>query len=114
MRGSLAGFLAQMAEEAEHPRRRGNTAARRITMNEAAYFIHARAQSLSYEAVQFRATAKTALAWLHRAVAWAAGTRGFVDGLAKVKKRYTIREIIKLTQGRYGNQTFEQFFANKN
>lgn len=47
-------------------------------MNEAAHFIQDRAQSLSYEAVQFTATAKTALAWLHRAMAWAEA-RGLTD-----------------------------------
>lgn len=44
-------------------------------MNEHAYFIQDRAQALSYEAVHFPATAPAALAWIHRAVAWAKARR---------------------------------------
>lgn len=37
-------------------------------MNATAYFIADRAQTLAYEAIQFPDTAKTAYAWLDRAV----------------------------------------------
>ena len=39
-----------------------------------------------------------------------AGTRNFVEGLTKRKKKYTVAEIIKETQGQYGNDTFKEFF----
>ena len=39
-----------------------------------------------------------------------AGTRNFVQGLAKRKKKYTVAEIITATQGQYGNETFKEFF----
>ena len=39
-----------------------------------------------------------------------AGTRNFVQGLAKRKKKYTVAEIIEATQGQYGNETFKEFF----
>ena len=39
-----------------------------------------------------------------------AGTRNFVQGLSKKKKKYTVAEIIKETQGQYGNDTFKGFF----
>ena len=39
-----------------------------------------------------------------------AGTRNFVQGLSKKKKKYTVSEIIKETQGQYGNDTFKEFF----
>lgn len=39
--------------------------------DQTAHFIADRSLSLSYEAVQFPATAETSLAWLHRAVGWA-------------------------------------------
>ena len=38
------------------------------------------------------------------------GTRNFVEGLAKKKKRYTVQEIITATKGQYGNETFKEFF----
>lgn len=47
-------------------------------MTENTCFIEDRALSLSYEAVQFPTTAMTALAWLHRAMAWAEA-RGLTD-----------------------------------
>lgn len=50
-------------------------------MNATACFIKDRALSLSYEAVQFPATAETVLAWLGRAMAWTK-TRG-LNTLAK-------------------------------
>ena len=43
--------------------------------------------------------------------ACASGTRGFVETLTKVKKEYTIREIIDLTKGCFGNQVVKQFFG---
>ena len=39
-------------------------------MNQTAYFIADRAETLAYEAVHFPATAETVLAWFRRAVAW--------------------------------------------
>lgn len=43
--------------------------------------------------------------------ACAAGTRGFVETLSKVKKEYTVQEIVELTRGQYGNRDFAQFFT---
>ena len=43
--------------------------------------------------------------------ACAAGCRGFVERLDKVKKSYTIAEIIKLTEGQYGNYELKSFFS---
>ena len=37
------------------------------------------------------------------------GVEGFLKGI-KEKESYTIEEIISLTSGQYGNQTFKQFF----
>ena len=44
--------------------------------------------------------------------ACAAGTKGFVQSLPKssIKKSYTIREIIALTEGQYGSDAFKLFF----
>ena len=42
--------------------------------------------------------------------ACAQGTKAFVTSLPKVKDEYTIREIITLTEGRYGGQTFKDYF----
>ena len=39
------------------------------------------------------------------------GTKDFVENyLTEKKYKYTIREMIELTKGRYGNQTFSDFF----
>jgi hypothetical protein len=39
------------------------------------------------------------------------GTKDFVENyLSERKERYTIREMIELTKGRYGNETFKEFF----
>ena len=39
------------------------------------------------------------------------GTKDFVENYLTVKKdEYTIKEIIELTEGRYGNETFREFF----
>ena len=39
------------------------------------------------------------------------GTKDFVENyLTEKKDKYTIREMIKLTKGRYGNETFKEFF----
>ena len=41
-----------------------------------------------------------------------AGTRGFVQSLGdKVKDHYTIAEMMEVTKGQYGNDTFCQFFS---
>ena len=47
--------------------------------------------------------------------ACSAGTKDFIKNSLPTphKDKYTIREIIELTTGRYGNETFEKFF-NKN
>ena len=43
------------------------------------------------------------------------GTRHFVENvLAEKKEKYTVKEIIKLTEGQYGNETLEEFMENKN
>lgn len=42
--------------------------------------------------------------------ACAAGTKQFVESLGKLKKEYTVAEIIDLTAGRYGNEKFSSFF----
>jgi len=41
------------------------------------------------------------------------GVKNFIEGLGKAKSKYTIKEIIKITKGCYGNNTFSNFF-NKN
>jgi len=41
------------------------------------------------------------------------GTQQFVDGLKEVKESYTVREIIEVTAGAYGNLEFAKFFSNK-
>lgn len=35
------------------------------------------------------------------------------DGLKERKEKYAIAEIIKLTKGQYGGETFEEFFKIK-
>jgi hypothetical protein len=44
--------------------------------------------------------------------ACAAGTQRFVDGLSKdeIKDNYTVSEIIEMTKGQYGHETFKNFF----
>ena len=42
-----------------------------------------------------------------------AGTKYFVSQLSEVKKKYTIAEIIKLTEGQYGSDSFKKFFEEK-
>ena len=43
-----------------------------------------------------------------------AGTRNFVENvLAEKKEKYTVKEIIKLTEGQYGNETLKEFMENK-
>ena len=43
-----------------------------------------------------------------------AGTRHFVENvLAKKKEKYTVKEIIKLTEGQYGNETLKEFMENR-
>ena len=39
-----------------------------------------------------------------------AGTQHFIDGLKEIKDEYTVREIIELTKGQYGHETFARFF----
>ena len=42
-----------------------------------------------------------------------AGTRNFVKSLDKIKKEYSIAEIIEITQGQYGSEEFKDFFERK-
>ena len=82
-------------------------------MNEDAYFIQARAQSLSYEAVQFPATAPAALAWIHRAVAWAEarGLKPLVDSVRAASQRIRA-ESLGLCEHRYYYQGHRTFGGN--
>ncbi len=41
------------------------------------------------------------------------GTKHFVSMLDKIKKKYTIAEIIQLTEGQYGSDNFKRFFEKK-
>ena len=42
------------------------------------------------------------------------GTRNFVENvLVKKKEKYTVKEIIKLTKGQYGNETLKEFMENR-
>ncbi len=38
------------------------------------------------------------------------GSKSFVYGLKNPKEKYTVREVIDLTQGQYGASAFEKFF----
>ena len=42
------------------------------------------------------------------------GTESFVSSLETTKDRYTIREMISITQGQYGSRTFAEFFYRDN
>ena len=42
-----------------------------------------------------------------------AGTEHFVNSLQKVKKKYTVREIIDLIEGQYRSEVFKNFFKRK-
>ena len=50
---------------------------------------------------------------MYRAITGAceAGTKHFVGGLKELKPRYTIAEIIELTEGQFGATDFKNFFA---
>ena len=52
---------------------------------------------------------------MYRAITGAceAGTKYFVKSLNKVKKEYSIAEIIKITQGQYGSEEFKNFFERE-
>ena len=39
-----------------------------------------------------------------------AGTEGFLERLGELKDEYTVREIVELTNGNYGADTFKKFF----
>ena len=41
-------------------------------------------------------------------------TETFVDVLGTTKDKYTVREIISITQGQYGSRTFAEFFGREN
>lgn len=38
------------------------------------------------------------------------GTQNFLDNLPEIKEEYTVREIISLTKGNYGADSFKRFF----
>ena len=42
-----------------------------------------------------------------------AGTEHFVNGLKEVKKKYTVRELIDITEGQYRAEVFKDFFKKK-
>ena len=39
------------------------------------------------------------------------GVRHFVESLGKIKSKYTVKEIIGLTKGQFGNTKYKTFFA---
>lgn len=39
-----------------------------------------------------------------------AGTEHFVNGLRSVKEKYTVRELIDITEGQYRSEVFKTFF----
>jgi hypothetical protein len=41
------------------------------------------------------------------------GVRCFVEGQGKLKSKYTVREVIELTKGQYGNAEYSAFFSKK-
>ena len=45
--------------------------------------------------------------------ACSAGTEHFLNGLKEKKEKYTVAEIIELTEGRYGSNTFKNYFKKK-
>jgi hypothetical protein len=45
--------------------------------------------------------------------ACAAGTRSFVESMQIEQKDYSIKEVIKMTEGQYGNQSLVEFFKGK-
>lgn len=48
--------------------------------------------------------------------ACSAGTRGFVERVlpeSEKHDRYTIAEVVELTKGQYGHETFKEFFEKK-
>ena len=52
---------------------------------------------------------------MYRAITGAceAGTKHFVSGLKELKPRYTIAEIIELTEGQFGSTDFKNFFCGR-
>jgi hypothetical protein len=42
-----------------------------------------------------------------------AGTKYFIDNLDKVKSEYSVKEIIEITNGQYGNSKFQYFINSK-
>ena len=65
-------------------------------------------EGLTHESVVTYEEAKT----MYRIITGAcqAGTQHFIDSLQKVKKKYSISEIIEMTKGQYGHETFKSFF----
>ena len=41
------------------------------------------------------------------------GTQRFVEGLGELKDKYTVREIINVTQGQYNSEAFREFFYDE-
>lgn len=42
-----------------------------------------------------------------------AGTEGFLSTIKRFKAKYTVRELIEITRGQYGAETFKQFFERR-
>ena len=42
-----------------------------------------------------------------------AGTEHFVNGLQSIKKKYTVRELIDITEGQYRSEVFKNFFQKR-
>ena len=43
-----------------------------------------------------------------------AGTESFVNSLKDLKDKYTVREVIEMTEGKYGAEKFKAFFEGAN
>ena len=43
-----------------------------------------------------------------------AGTESFVNSLKDLKDKYTVREVIEMTEGKYGAKKFKAFFEGAN
>ena len=65
-------------------------------------------RSLNLDSVVTSDDAKT----MYRIITGAcrAGTEQFVQSLGEIKETYTIGEIVELTKGHYGAETFRKFF----
>ena len=41
------------------------------------------------------------------------GVKSFIESQGKLKKKYSVEEIIKLTENQYGNSEFKGFFNDQ-